>query len=378
MKYKIILIHGFHKSKFDMVPLNNLLAKLGYESTIINLPLTFKSIEEASIVFNEKLKPIIDGLQYDEKICLVGHSTGGLIIRYYLATGDASKIHRCVLIATPNQGYKIADMIDEVSKFYINTHKTLKSLKTENVIKLGLRDEDIEVGCIAGNKTNITVSRILESENDGRIEVEKVKYEGMDDFIVVPFEHNKIHKNMIVARLVINFLTHGKFRYYKFCGMVEEDYDQVRDIYYEGIKTNNATFQTKVPTFKEWDVSHIKECRIVAKKDDEVLGWVALTKAFERYVYRGVAEVSIYVKESQRGQGVAKALLKKLIKVSEEKGYWTLESLIFVENKASIKLHEKCGFRKIGVREKYGQMEDGTWRDVLLMERRSKNFGNNC
>jgi L-amino acid N-acyltransferase YncA len=109
--------------------------------------------------------------------------------------------------------------------------------------------------------------------------------------------------------------------------------------------------------------------------DGEVLGWAALSPVSSRPVYRGVAEVSIYVAPSQARRGVGRALLQALLDASERDGFWTLEAGIFPENAASVALHESCGFRLVGVRERVGQMRDGRWRDVLLYERRSPTVG---
>ncbi|MDD4289636.1 MAG: GNAT family N-acetyltransferase [Atribacterota bacterium] len=151
-----------------------------------------------------------------------------------------------------------------------------------------------------------------------------------------------------------------------------KDWSQIKKIYLEGINTGNATFETKAPSWEEWDANHIKSCRLAARKKDKVYGWAALSPVSRRSVYSGVAEISIYVGKDYQGKGVGNALLKKLIKTSEDNNFWTLQSTIFLENKDSIALHEKCGFRIIGIREKIGKMKDGTWRDVFLMERRSK------
>jgi len=160
---------------------------------------------------------------------------------------------------------------------------------------------------------------------------------------------------------------------YKIDRMKNTDWNQVADIYLEGINTKKATFQTEVPTFEEWNSGHIESCRLVARSDGgKVLGWVALSKTSSRCVYMGVAEVSVYIKEEYRGLGIGKALIKKVIKESEEKGYWTLQSGIIRENEASIQLHEKCGFRIIGIREKIAKMDNKTWHDVVFMERRSE------
>jgi Sortase and related acyltransferases len=148
----------------------------------------------------------------------------------------------------------------------------------------------------------------------------------------------------------------------------------VKNIYEEGIKTGNATFQQTAPEWDEWNTSHINHSRIVALVDNEVAGWAALTPVSGRCVYAGVGEVSVYVTEKFRGQKIGNALLGELIKQSESNNIWTLQAGIFPENKSSIKIHETNGFRMVGYREKIGQM-NGVWRDTILMERRSKNIG---
>ncbi|MGF6924675.1 L-amino acid N-acyltransferase YncA [Chitinophaga sp. W2I13] len=149
---------------------------------------------------------------------------------------------------------------------------------------------------------------------------------------------------------------------------------QVLAIYEAGISTGNATFQTAAPSWEEWDQSHLKNCRLVATEDNRVLGWAALTPVSSRCVYAGVAEVSVYVAPNAQGKGIGKALLQTLIEQSEENKLWTLQAGIFPENTGSIKIHEACGFRIVGRRERIGKMGD-TWRDTLLLERRSKKVG---
>jgi L-amino acid N-acyltransferase YncA len=153
-----------------------------------------------------------------------------------------------------------------------------------------------------------------------------------------------------------------------------EDWSAVRAIYEEGIATRNATFETQVPTWEDWDASHLRDCRLVARKGGYVVGWGALSPVSGRSVYAGVAEVSVYVAAAAQGQGVGKRLLRALIGVSERQGIWTLQAGIFPENRASIALHESCGFRKVGIRARIGQLED-VWRDVVLLERRSDTVG---
>jgi L-amino acid N-acyltransferase YncA len=158
--------------------------------------------------------------------------------------------------------------------------------------------------------------------------------------------------------------------------MQNEDWDQVREIYQEGIATGNATFQKEPPTWEDWDMGHILECRLVARLDGKVLGWAALSPVSSRCVYAGVAEVSIYVGQNSKGKGIGSKLLKSLIEISEQYGYWTLQSGIFPENISSLKLQLKFGFRKVGRRDRIGKM-DGVWRDTILLERRSHSVGIN-
>jgi phosphinothricin acetyltransferase len=157
--------------------------------------------------------------------------------------------------------------------------------------------------------------------------------------------------------------------------MKEIDWDQVAAIYMEGIATKLATFQNEVPSWEEWNKGHCKPCRLVAKSGDEVLGWAALSPTSSRCVYEGVAEASIYIGSRFRGIGIGTSLLTELIHLSEEAGFWSLQSGIIRENISSIHLHDKCGFRVIGIKEKPAKMDNGEWHDVVLMERRSKLVG---
>ena len=165
---------------------------------------------------------------------------------------------------------------------------------------------------------------------------------------------------------------------YPIVPMLPDHWPAVRDIYLEGIATGNATFATESPDWEAWDSGHRQHCRLVALKPIEkvltktgsVLGWAALSSVSARQVYKGVAEVSVYVGVAARGRGVGKALLEALVEESEADGIWTLQAGIFPENVGSIALHKSCGFREVGVRRRIGQLDD-RWRDVLLLERRS-------
>jgi L-amino acid N-acyltransferase YncA len=154
----------------------------------------------------------------------------------------------------------------------------------------------------------------------------------------------------------------------------ESDYPAIAEIYREGIATGNATFETDVPSWQQWNDTHLLHSRIAFIDDDEITAWAALSPVSGRCVYGGVAEVSVYVKSTAQRKGIGSRLLKELIKSSEQNGIWTLQAGIFPENLASIKIHELCGFRIVGIRERLGKM-NGKWRDVCLMERRSQLVG---
>jgi L-amino acid N-acyltransferase YncA len=156
--------------------------------------------------------------------------------------------------------------------------------------------------------------------------------------------------------------------------MRSEDWPAVQNIYSEGIATGNATFETETPPWEKWDQGHLQDCRLVAVNSEGILGWAALSPVSTRRVYSGVAEVSVYVAATARGQGVGTLLLQSLVEQSEACGVWTLQAGIFPENVPSVALHKSCGFREVGLRQKLGQ-RSGVWRDVLLLERRSSRVG---
>jgi len=156
----------------------------------------------------------------------------------------------------------------------------------------------------------------------------------------------------------------------KFTEINESNFPEAMSIYLDGIATGLATFETSAPDWNTWDNNHLPFGRIAITKDHTMLGWAALSPVSSRCVYGGVAEVSVYIAESARGQGIGTTLLKELIRVSEQNNIWTLQSGIFRDNRGSIALHEKCGFRIIGFKEKIGKL-NGVWMDNMLLERRS-------
>ena len=156
--------------------------------------------------------------------------------------------------------------------------------------------------------------------------------------------------------------------------LAAEHWPEVRRIYLEGIATRQATFEQEAPSWEKWDASHHLFGRVVAREAEQIQGWAALAPVSTRSVYSGVAEISVYIGAVARGQGLGRLLLEHVIAESEINGIWTLQAGIFPENIASLTLHQRCGFREVGVRERIGKMDD-TWRNTVLLERRSKVVG---
>jgi len=150
----------------------------------------------------------------------------------------------------------------------------------------------------------------------------------------------------------------------------KQDYARVQEIFQQGIDTGDATFQTQVKSWSQWDQDYNKDCRLVLEQAGRVMGYAVLSPFSAMPAYQGVAEDSLYIDAALRGQGAGDLLLAALIDASEKAGYWTLQAKIFSENLASIALHEKHGFRIIGTYDRPGKL-NGIWRDVVLMERRS-------
>ena len=162
---------------------------------------------------------------------------------------------------------------------------------------------------------------------------------------------------------------------YEIREMIPEDGEKVIEIFQEGIEGGNSTFDESAPTWEVWDQKFFNICRFVLENEnDEIIGWAALQPVSNRDCFKGVAEVSIYMRNNAQGKGFGSILLQKLILDSEEHGFWTLQAGIFPENEASVYVHQKLGFRTVGNREKIGQM-NGVWRDIILLEKRSRIIG---
>ena len=152
--------------------------------------------------------------------------------------------------------------------------------------------------------------------------------------------------------------------------MEAADWPAVAAIYAEGIATRMATFETDVPSWDGFAAKTIPGHALVARLDGEVVGWAILSGVSARAVYSGVAEDSVYVAAKARGRGVGRALLEALVAGADASGIWTIQTSIFPENEASLAVHERCGFRVVGRRERIARL-DGVWRDTLFLERRA-------
>jgi L-amino acid N-acyltransferase YncA len=149
-----------------------------------------------------------------------------------------------------------------------------------------------------------------------------------------------------------------------------DDWAAVAEIYWDGMRDGLATFETELPSWEAWDAAHFPEHRLVAESMGDVVGWAALAPASKRRCYLGVAENSVYVAREARGLGIGRKLLEELVAGAEAAGIWTIQTSIFPENRASLALHERCGFRVVGTRERIAR-RDGVWRDTVFLERRS-------
>lgn len=158
---------------------------------------------------------------------------------------------------------------------------------------------------------------------------------------------------------------------YELREMLPGDEKKVLEIFRMGVDGGIATFETEIPTAEAWNMEYFNDCRwVLENENNDIVGWCALKSVSKRECFKGVAEVSIYFENSYQGKGLGSVLLKKLILDSESHGFWTLQANIFPENEASIRFHQKNGFRTVGVRKKIGKL-NGQWKDLVMLEKRS-------
>jgi L-amino acid N-acyltransferase YncA len=146
-----------------------------------------------------------------------------------------------------------------------------------------------------------------------------------------------------------------------------DDWARIAEIYWDGMRDGLATFETEVPPREVWEAAH--PLRLVAERGDDLVGFATLSRVSARRCYAGVGENSVYVARDAQGNGVGRALLERLVSRGRGEGFWTIQTSIFPENRASLALHERCGFRVVGTRERIAR-RDGSWRDTILREKR--------
>jgi predicted alpha/beta hydrolase family esterase len=212
--YRVVLIHGYNKTEKDMHTLGEYLAELDYKVEYLNLPLLFEEIEHSVSHLKEFLFSLQrSGVNKREEIILIGHSTGGLVIRGALSDKRIRRIvDKVVLVACPNLGCKLADLAKKYLPFMGKIFKTLKSLERENIENLNVyKGRGVDIAAIAGSESNLFLGRFLNDKNDGRIEVDEVMMGGLKDFLILPLGHKEIHKRIGTATYINNFIKRSSF-----------------------------------------------------------------------------------------------------------------------------------------------------------------------
>ncbi|MBM7580469.1 alpha/beta fold hydrolase [Jeotgalibacillus terrae] len=208
MDNKVFLIHGFNKTASDMYPLERYLGQMGYNCINLSFQLKFHSFEEAAIILSAHLK---EKIRNGEKVFLIGHSTGGIVIRKVLTDpACAKKVARVVLIATPNQGSGLAGIAHFIRPFTF-VYKTLLSITPAFIGKYQFGRSNVEIGAIAGDRAGLLLGKVLRQRNDGRVETSSVWMPELKDYLILPYHHKQIHHRPEIAKLIHHFLQNGCF-----------------------------------------------------------------------------------------------------------------------------------------------------------------------
>ncbi len=211
MREEIILVHGYNKNEKDMLPLMNNLKEFGLNVRTINLPITFSNFNYCAELFAYKIKRILEDTKI-EKLHLIGHSTGGLIIKKFIEDTKLTNIGKCILIATPNKGTKLANITKDYLPFVVKIFKPIDALIEGNQKILEPKNIPTpEIGCIIGRKNNLALGIFLSTESDGRVEVESAKDNAMKECIILNYGHKEIHHQKEVAEYIYNFIKYEKF-----------------------------------------------------------------------------------------------------------------------------------------------------------------------
>ncbi|ACB84213.1 serine aminopeptidase domain-containing protein [Natranaerobius thermophilus] len=226
MKELIVMVHGFNARASQFNDFKTWFEECGYEARAIELSTACNSLKDCTAELEQKLENLFEDKKIQKesiKVHLIGHSMGGLIIKKYLNhnlikgflesnQGVKAKLGKVILIATPNQGSKMADIVCQYMKPLTKIYQPLLDLQTTDFqLEHPQMAEEIEIGVIAGNKSNIISGLLLEGENDGRVTVSSARVPSMQDMVVLPLGHKKIHRSPKTFQLVIHFLEKGSF-----------------------------------------------------------------------------------------------------------------------------------------------------------------------
>lgn len=202
-----VLVHGFFTGPKDMAYLENGLQKAGFKTYAPKLPSTFGTLQDCV----DSLKAQMAELDDATTINFVAHSMGGLIARNYILQHGAGRIGKCVFIATPHGGTRVASVVDKIP-LYPSIFKPIKHFLPESGFRKFERDKGFKLGLIAGSKHWSPIGKfLLRKPSDGRVEIESVKTEDADDFMVLPFGHKAIHRRKLTLDYVVGFLIEGRF-----------------------------------------------------------------------------------------------------------------------------------------------------------------------
>lgn len=208
----IFLVHGYNKSDSDMKFLKKSFEEMDYKINSDTLPLLFSSVEKCTEIFKEKVNYTINSDIKYKKIHFIGHSMGGIIIRKFLENNKIENLGRCILIATPNRGMKLADFAEKKVRLFGRIFKPIHDTVSYRMkINKPMNIPEPEIGVIAGNKNNLILGLLLSKNSDGRVEVEETKFEGMKEFMVLNYGHKEIHHKSETVKLADNFLQNGTF-----------------------------------------------------------------------------------------------------------------------------------------------------------------------
>ena len=212
MNYRIVLIHGFHRSYKDMEPLEQNLKSLGYKVENLNFPLTFPDIKFSK----EMLKKFLLDLKYGgmiekEEIVLIGYGLGGKLIEETLKDEEVDGIvDKIILIAAPLRDSVVHRRLKRVFPLLDTIFKPLRVLGKGK--KFEVKNPKIEIGVIIGTETEGIFSRWLGEFNDGLLNSKECMLDSAKDTLLIPLVHDEIHKKMGTAKYINNFISKGRFR----------------------------------------------------------------------------------------------------------------------------------------------------------------------